>query len=72
MSNPKNSVRVVPGMLFDKKNNQITDLASALDEQAKCGCGISICDCELVLRKSDGTAVTLNGDQLELLLGLLD
>ncbi len=61
----------IPGVAFDKKGEQITKFRDILDEEAKCGCGISCCDGYLALKNSDGERVVLTGDQIEALLALL-
>lgn len=69
-------VTIIPGVVFDKKGNQITSLEEALKEDSQCGCGID-CKCgesgsTLTLLDSDGNQVVLTGDDLAALLALLD
>lgn len=65
-------VTILPGVVFDKKGNQITSLEEALKEDSTCRCGIDCCNGIITLIDPDsGEQVTLTAAQITALLALL-
>lgn len=53
-------VTFIQGFVFDRKGEQITTLRDALEEEAKCGIGLSYCDKALILIDTEtGTRVKI-------------
>lgn len=54
----KGVVKLLAGVFFNKKGEEITSFREAQREEALCGCGIDCCESELVLQDKTSSAST--------------
>lgn len=69
----KGVVKLLAGVFFNKKGEEITSFREAQREEALCGCGIDCCESELVLQDKTSTANTklyFEGGQLIVQIGV--